>query len=249
MHEQHRRSGQAASSAIPVRAVAAFLLAAALVAVSAAIALWFAWCSHSASTDANPHGLTTCDTDGFPIVDWHYWTAVNPDVVGWVSVPGTRINSAIVQAPADDPTYYLSHDIRRNANHLGCPYLDATCASTGLLSGNAVVFGHHIKYGAPMFADFAAFASQEFARTHAVILLQTPFEKRMLTVSGAAIINGYDQTKRTTFADQDDFAAWYADRMNECCVQLDSAPAESCVTFVTCSYTRYSNERTLVYAT
>ena len=34
----------------------------------------------------------------FPEVDWDYWQGVNPDVIGWITVPGTTINSPIVQA-------------------------------------------------------------------------------------------------------------------------------------------------------
>ena len=81
--------------------------------------------------------------DSFPIVDWAYWQGVNPDVIGWITVPGTTINSPIVQAPTDSPDFYLSHDVYGNYNIYGAIYLDAECAEAGLNSRNAVILGHH----------------------------------------------------------------------------------------------------------
>lgn len=234
---------------VPPRAMVAFALALACLAAVASLGAYLIWCSQSAITVADPDRPGAADADGFPEVDWAYWKGINPDVIGWVSVPGTDICSAIVQAPADDPTFYLTHDVRKARNHHGCPYLDADCAQDGFDSLNAVVFGHHMKRGAPMFATFADYSDGSFAREHSVVLLQTPEEKRMLDVTGAAIVSGYDRTKRTRFADEGDFGDWYAERHAECAMTLSDRPASSCVTFVTCSYTSSSNERTLVYAT
>ena len=62
--------------------------------------------SRSAATSFDPSpSLTVEDAeDGFPAVDWEYWQDVNPDVIGWVTVPGTPIDYPIVQAHADAPT-------------------------------------------------------------------------------------------------------------------------------------------------
>ncbi|MEI3232096.1 MAG: hypothetical protein V8S24_13235, partial [Gordonibacter pamelaeae] len=34
-------------------------------------------------------------------IDWAYWTSVNPDVIGWIEVPGTSIDGPIAQAPIE----------------------------------------------------------------------------------------------------------------------------------------------------
>ena len=59
----------------------------------------------------------------FPEVDWSYWQEVNPDVVGWVTVPGTGIDHPVVQASAEDPEFYLTHDVYRKRSVYGCPFL------------------------------------------------------------------------------------------------------------------------------
>lgn len=190
------------------------------------------------------------DAEGFPVVDWDYWRSVNPDVIGWVTVPGTKVNQPVVQANADDPQYYLHHDVYRKANVYGVPYLDESCAATGLLhSPNAVVFGHHMSDGT-VFAGLSPFSTDEaYARQHSRILIQTPTEKRVLECRFARIVDGASASKRTGFLDATDHAAWYATELAASSTVLDavSQPSEV-VCLVTCSYNVFENERTLVYA-
>ena len=122
------------------------------------------------SAMASNESPTAADAEG---VDWDYWRVVNPAIVAWVSVDGTAIDYAVVQAPGGDPDYYLSHDIYRSWNPYGCPYVDAACDGVGGMS--AVVFGHNMGGGfVAMFADFARYSDEAFARSHPTIELQTP---------------------------------------------------------------------------
>jgi sortase B len=182
----------------------------------------------------------------FPSVDWEYWQGVNPDVIAWVTVPGTRIDYAVVQAPDDDPTYYLYHDIYRDWNPYGCPYVDASCE--GVNSPHTVIFGHNmISYSPSMFGDFSQFSNAGYAAEHPVILLQTPDAQMVLDVSSVSIVRGSEQSKRTDFADAAELAKWYEGRFENATVQLaNNTEAEQLFTFVTCSYNYFSNERTLV---
>lgn len=188
--------------------------------------------------------------DGLPLVDWEYWMNINPDIIGWVTIPQTRIDLPVVQASQEAPRYYLDHDIYGEPNPLGCPYVDAECEGVGFEARNTVVFGHHWSTG-EMFADLANYSDEAFAEAHELIYLQTPESAWLLQVEGAAIIRGSDRTKRLTFEDESDYDRWYEDRMSECCVRLSSSesPPSHLVTFVTCSYQRWqADERTAVYA-
>lgn len=190
----------------------------------------------------------TVDGDGFPEIDWAYWKSINSDIIGWVTVPGTNIDQPIVQAHVDDPTYYLHHDIYKNYNIYGCPYLDSECEELGLDSKNAVILGHHMNDGS-VFSAFAEYSSQDYAEEHQKILLQTPDSKRILQVNFARIINGDELLKKTTFVDDADYRTWYLDELTVAdAVVDDGAIPTNNTTFVTCSYNRFSNERTLVYA-
>lgn len=191
------------------------------------------------------------DGSGFPDVDWEAWRAINPDVIGWITIPGTPVDYPIVQAPADDPTYYLKHDVYRKANYMGCPYLDADCAEGGLLgSVNAVVFGHNLGFGdTSMFNAVASYTDAAFAREHRRILLQTPDERREFEVQAADCIGGWEAQKRTRFESGTDFGRWYAERIAESDMRLSAEPVvPPIVTLCTCSYNRWAdNERTVVY--
>ena len=104
---------------------------------AAALGLWL-FSIHDRAADVDPSPISAdasgsdAASDGAPTVDWEFWLSVNPDIVAWVSVPGTDIDYPVVQASADDPTFYLDHDVYRCWNPYGCPYLDAGCAGRGL---------------------------------------------------------------------------------------------------------------------
>ena len=181
-------------------------------------------------------------------VDWEYWRSANPDIIGWVSVDGTAIDYAVAQAPDDDPTHYLDHDAYRSWNPYGCPYVDAAC--DGFEGACTVVFGHNMGFGATtVFADFARYSDEAFARSHPTITLATLQGVVELEVSAADVVVGSSALKRTDFSSPEEMRAWYEQRFSECDVQIaNNDKASQLFVFVTCSYTTYANERTLVYA-
>jgi sortase B len=184
--------------------------------------------------------------DGFPAVDWDYWQGVNPAVVGWLTVPGTAIDYVIVQAPKDNPTYYLDHDVFGKWNPYGCPYVDASCE--GLMGFATYIFGHNMGFGDTMFSDFASYGNEGYAKEHSTILIQTPTERLALSVSAVDVVKGDDPAKRTDFAMQQELASWYAERFGQADVRIKLRPdITRLFVFVTCSYSYFSNERTLVY--
>lgn len=213
-----------------------------------------------AHVSPDPHGTASLSvTDAseekafrdFVEVDWGYWNAINPDIIAWVNVPNTKINYPIMRASADDPTYYLHHDIYRNYSVYGVPYRDSDHASTGEPLFNAIIYGHHMDDGS-MFSDFAAYSDEGYARDHATICLQTPAGKQRLKVAFVSIIDGDTTPKSIQFANEDAFHDWYQEQTAAAEVVV-AAKEENAgiappyvVTFCTCSYHRFSNERTLV---
>lgn len=229
-------------------AVSALLIAAA----GGLFALLNTW-RQAAVTPPSPNAATTVmdkeEEDPFPEVDWDYWQGVNPDVIGWVTIPGTEVNSPIVQAPADDPDYYLTHDIYQNYNPHGAIYLDAA-STEGLLSRNAVIMGHHFGYDvvAAPFGIVADYIDRDFAEGHATVLIQTPEWKRTYEVRFAQVVNGSEANKYTDFDGDEDFIAWYEESRDSATMVLDAEtqPAQV-VSLVTCSYNVWkNNERTIL---
>ena len=209
---------------------------------------------HSRAVDVDPSPVSSilleCEAgDGFPFVDWEYWLSVNPDIVAWVSVPGADIDYPVVQASADDPTFYLDHDVYRGWNPYGCPYLDAGCAEQGIDSPLALMFAHHMNDGS-MFSAFASYSDAGFAEAHSKILLQTPEDKMRLSVIAADVVDSDAEYKRLDFAGTEEFDSWLGRLLAEADVVLaGDIQTESVKAFCTCSYGRWSGrERTIVYA-
>lgn len=191
--------------------------------------------------------------DGFAI-DWVYWQGINPDVVGWVRVEGTGVSLPVVQAPADAPTYYLTHDVYGDWNIYGTAYLDAACAEDGLLgSRNAVVSAHHMSDGS-MFSELAQYVDAGWAASHATVDLYAPdglggtlHERR--SVLGTSSVAGWQGAKRTEFLGAGELDAWL-DEQTASGVSLSPADGvQRAVTLVTCTTFDFSqNARSVVFA-
>ena len=233
----------------------ALALAASLISLTLAVSTSVLMLAEKASS-TSPDPLGTYEEafqdDGFESIDWDYWLSVNPDIIGWINVPGTAIDYPIVQGNAGDPGRYLSYDVNGRWDYHGAPYLTWECAEGGLLhSPNALVFGHHLQDGT-MFSRLSDFIDVAYLDEHTPIQIQTPTEKANLTVLAVDRVNANRETVRLEFGTPLDHAAWLAsvtaasDR-NLSSAGFDFGSVENVVTLCTCSYSTWSNERTLVY--
>lgn len=223
-----------------------FILAGILVAIAVAIVVTLMYMDNQANPSPVPNAPETYE-DGFVEVDWEYWKGINPDIIGWVNVEGTQINYPIVAAHADDPNYYLKHDIYGKYNPYGVPYLDADCEGN-IDAQNAVIYGHHMNNDS-MFSDFSNFKDPAYIEEHSPIYLQTPEKKMKLDVKYVDVINANQGGKYTKFADLTSFVAWYQDQLDKATLVVDKyAQPTHVINFCTCSYGTFKNERTLVCA-
>lgn len=234
----------------------------AMVALSLAALILLATCAWTLTTlgmyqradaaQASPSSeVQVSDETGFPEVDWDWWQEVNPDVVGWVTVPGTGIDHPIVAASADDPGRYLKTDVYGKRNAAGAVYLDAECDAGLFGSPNAVLNAHHISIGEDsMFADLAKYSDAEYASGRTTVLLQTPDAKRVYEIVAADVINGAEAAKVTDFANEAELSSWLESAVLASDVRLtsDTDSPGHCLTLATCSYNYWDDERTLVYA-
>lgn len=190
------------------------------------------------------------DESAFRTIDWTYWQSVDPNVIGWITIPGTNIDYPIVQASESNPTYYLTHDIYGSYNYHGIPYLSYRCVQGGLLdSKNALVFGHSLLDGT-MFSQLTNFIDANYATEHSPIVIQTPQTNATLTVLAVDRVNANDEAATLEFTDEITFKEWLTNTVNNANLTLataeDLAQATNVVTLCTCSYSTWNNERTLV---
>ena len=78
----------------------------------------------------------------FPEVDFDGLSQINPDIVGWLYIPGADISYPVVQAGDND--YYLDRMFDGTRNSAGSIFLDAYCASD-FSDRHSIIYGHHMR--------------------------------------------------------------------------------------------------------
>ncbi len=91
--------------------------------------------------------------------------SANNDVVGWLYIPNTNINTPIVQT--EDNNYYLRNNFYGSNTKYGTAYADYRCKKT-TLSTNTVIYGHNMPSGTH-FYDVHRYEDIEWYKQHPVI--------------------------------------------------------------------------------
>lgn len=104
-------------------------------------------------------------------IDWNSLLASNPDVVGWIYVPGCGINYPILQDNSN--TYYLNHTLYRTYDSYGSIFLSAS-NNKQFTDDNSIIYGHSVQYVGGMFTGLKNYADSSFYENHPYFYLLTP---------------------------------------------------------------------------
>lgn len=88
--------------------------------------------------------------------------AINPDVIGWITLPGTGIDYPILQGRNN--MTYLNRDVYGNFSLAGSIYMDSRCAGD-FTDHYSLIYGHHMENGV-MLGDLDLFYDYEFFETN-----------------------------------------------------------------------------------
>lgn len=114
--------------------------------------------------------------------------ALNPDVVGWLKLEGTRIDSPVVQGK--DDSQYLSADVFGQYSPAGSLFLAKGCAPDFSHQYN-VIMGHHMTEG-KMFGDLDLYREEGFMDAHHTGTLWLPHKTLSLEVVAVLSADAYD---------------------------------------------------------
>ena len=98
----------------------------------------------------------------------------NNDMVGWIEVPGTKINYPVMQTPGNKD-YYLKRDFYHNWSEWGSIYAREAC-DINKPSDNVVLYGHHMKDGS-MFAGLDAYRRKSYWEENQYFTFDTLYER------------------------------------------------------------------------
>ncbi len=232
-------------------ALAVLLLVAGAVAIGVAAYLFF---SSQAEYKAGSEEYDTLaeeavvqnEATNTPTVDFAALTQQNPEIVGWVQIPGTIVNYPVAQHSDND--WYLEHTFLGQYNLAGSVFMDFR-SSSSLSDYVTVLYGHHLKNGA-MFAKVADYSDQaEFDTLDKVYYVTADGTLHTLEPLCSIVVSGYDETiLHFSFIDYNDFSSYTQSLITRSSARAANATPDG-VTHLyllsTCSYAT-DNERTML---
>lgn len=174
----------------------------------------------------------------------------NTDMVGWISIDGTKLNYPVMQTP-NEPNFYLKHNFEKEYSDLGTPYVQEDCDIAA--SDNLVIYGHHIK-GQKMFGALEEYKSQSFYEEHKTIQFDTltqhnEYEVIAVFKTVAYSSEGFRYYDFVNAENEDEFNA-YVEKCKELALYDTGVTAEygdRLITLSTCEYSA-QNGRLVVVA-
>lgn len=172
----------------------------------------------------------------------------NPDIIGWITVPGTVIDYPIVQTTDND--YYLDHSIIGTYLKSGSIFVDFRNQSNWL-DKNTVIYGHNMASG-EMFAQLAKYKSGTFLRNNKYVYIYTENCIRIYTIFSAYQTDVYTPYSRMVFVSDSDFIDWAKNALSSSIKKQSGSfkfSAESqIITLSTCTNSLDDTERFVVHA-
>lgn len=99
----------------------------------------------------------------------------NPDIIGWLSIPGTGVDYPVVRTPGNNEKYLrLGFDGAYAAG--GTLFLDERCdPGAETPTANQMIYGHDMNDGS-MFGTLHLYADEEYGKEHSLIRFDTLWE-------------------------------------------------------------------------
>lgn len=140
-------------------------------------------------------------------VDLDACKAQNADFVGWLKIPGTKINYPVVWTDSVD--YYLTHTFSGKESKVGTLFsLGKTDYKTP--GKNIAIYGHHITTsGGNMFQPLMSYKKRSFYETHKTVYFDTLYGLGEYTIFAVVnLVNGEWDPAAASFGNDNDFLAF-----------------------------------------
>lgn len=177
--------------------------------------------------------------------------AQNPDLAGWLTVGGTRIDYPVMYSP-DEPERYLHANFEKQYSFAGLPFIDA---AGQVDSGNRVIYAHNMLDGS-MFRGLFRYEQKNYWEKHPTFTFSTLYEEKEYEIMSVFYDKVYRKTD-TNFkfyqffdtSDADHFARAMEHFQEKQLYDtgVTAQPGDKLITLVTCAY-QTDNGRFVVVA-
>lgn len=176
--------------------------------------------------------------DGIPQIDFDALKKESDDIVGWIYVPGTRINYVVAQGETNNT--YLRHLPNGEYSENGTIFMDMDGTAPGMVDQQTTLYGHHMNDGA-MFEPIDASMDQKvfdtFKKVYYITSEMTYVLKPMFTMQ---VQDDYVDARRTNFDSEKAFTQYLQASLAQAKASAKDAAAEvekadKVLTLVTCA--------------
>ena len=94
-------------------------------------------------------------------IDFEVLKSINPDIVGWIQIPGTAIDYPICWRAGDNEYYMGNIRQKVRSGHLNCHYAGWCQFLSAAEEHLVVLYGHHMRNGT-MFKDIVRYTDADF---------------------------------------------------------------------------------------
>ena len=150
--------------------------------------------------------VSDTENSGIPVVDFDALQEINPDIVGWIYVPGTNINYPVAQG--DDNTTYLNRLFDGTTNSSGSIFLDADATAPGMVDQQTPVYGHHMNNQSMFYEIDDTVDQAAFDGIEAVYYITRDATYRCTPLMTCVIDETFLEARQATFTDAAAFTAY-----------------------------------------
>ncbi|WP_087205157.1 sortase [Collinsella sp. An268] len=196
--------------------------------------------------------VSDTENSGIPVVDFDALQEINPDIVGWIYVPGTNINYPVAQG--DDNTTYLNRLFDGTTNSSGSIFLDADATAPGMVDQQTPVYGHHMNNQSMFYEIDDTVDQAAFDGIEAVYYITRDATYRCTPLMTCVIDETFLEARQATFTDAAAFTAYLEEMHGFARAEADDAAdriasAQQVLTLITCSGELPGPDRTVMVLT
>ena len=176
--------------------------------------------------------------------EYEEFLSQNPDLVGWLTIQGPKVDYPVVQK-TEDNDYYLNHSFDGSEDSAGTIYVDYRSDIVNPTT-NTMVYGHNMKNGT-MFGSLKNYLQEDFFKEYRYIQFNTIYEHRLYQVVSVGLSEVAYQDENSyryyNFIQANNMEEWqeFVDNVNSLAIYQSDVtlePSDEILTLSTCnSYT------------